>query len=634
MNQNRSPLPPLWLALALALLPALRAQEAPPAPVPAPETPVVAPVAPPAEPPAPAVAPVDAPTVEPPGPPPPVETPVEAPVVAPAAPTTPAAVAAPDETKAEVAAPAEEPMRELTPATESAEPATPKAKVRRAKSGADTPPHFGTQTISAGMTQRGAVSISGDTIVDGEITGEAVSILGSTTVNGTVGDAAVSVLGTTTVNGRVKGAVVAVLGDVVLGPESVVEQEVVAVLGAVRRAPGAQVAGGVQQVGGSFLSFGDFAWIRTYFMECLRWGRPLAFGDNLGWAWGLAAIFLVFYALLALIFPRGVERCAEALEQKPGGTILAALLAVLLAPILFVLLAITGIGLVLVPFLAGAGFFGTLFGKAAMLAWFGRRVTAPFGGGVLHHAVFSVLIGGVIVSLLYCIPFLGFLLWKLFGVLGLGMVVYVLAGTMRRERAAPAAAGAAPAAGAANPFVAAVPVPPVAAAAAGAPFASEPPPAGPAFTPTFGAPPPSAAAQPFAATAIPSAATLPRAGFWIRTAAALLDFIMIAVVLGVFGLFDNGPGPLFVTLAAYCAAMWKFKGTTVGGVICGLRVVRLDDRPIDWGVAVVRALSAFLSLFAAGLGFIWVAFDEERQSWHDKIAGTTIVRVPKGTSLL
>ena len=80
--------------------------------------------------------------------------------------------------------------------------------------------------------------------------------------------------------------------------------------------------------------------------------------------------------------------------------------------------------------------------------------------------------------------------------------------------------------------------------------------------------------------------------------------------------------------------MWATKGTTIGGIICGLKVVRLDDRPVDWGVAVVRGLTAFLSLAVAGLGFVWVAFDNEKQSWHDKVAGTTIVRVPKGTSLL
>ena len=72
----------------------------------------------------------------------------------------------------------------------------------------------------------------------------------------------------------------------------------------------------------------------------------------------------------------------------------------------------------------------------------------------------------------------------------------------------------------------------------------------------------------------------------------------------------------------------------IGGIICGLKVVRLDDRPIDWGVAAVRALGGFLSLAVAGLGFVWVSFDDERQSWHDKIAGTTIVKVPKGTPLM
>ena len=80
--------------------------------------------------------------------------------------------------------------------------------------------------------------------------------------------------------------------------------------------------------------------------------------------------------------------------------------------------------------------------------------------------------------------------------------------------------------------------------------------------------------------------------------------------------------------------MWALKGTTIGGVVCGLKIVRLDDREVDWKVALVRCLGSFLSLVVAGLGFIWVAFDDESQSWHDKIAGTTIVRVPKGTPLI
>jgi uncharacterized RDD family membrane protein YckC len=91
---------------------------------------------------------------------------------------------------------------------------------------------------------------------------------------------------------------------------------------------------------------------------------------------------------------------------------------------------------------------------------------------------------------------------------------------------------------------------------------------------------------------------------------------------------------MLITLAIYGAVRWKLKGTTIGGVLCGLQVVRLDGRPVDWGTSIVRALSCFLSLVVLGLGFIWIAIDRDRQAWHDKIAGTVVVRPPKGVSLI
>jgi uncharacterized RDD family membrane protein YckC len=60
----------------------------------------------------------------------------------------------------------------------------------------------------------------------------------------------------------------------------------------------------------------------------------------------------------------------------------------------------------------------------------------------------------------------------------------------------------------------------------------------------------------------------------------------------------------------------------------------MDGREIDWETAIIRALSCFLSLAVAGLGFFWIAFDPDHQAWHDKIAGTVVVRVPKGVSLV
>ena len=135
------------------------------------------------------------------------------------------------------------------------------------------------------------------------------------------------------------------------------------------------------------------------------------------------------------------------------------------------------------------------------------------------------------------------------------------------------------------------------------------------------------------------AAALPRAGFWIRMAALAIDALIVSAICCSF----LAPRSIYLTehftlqgiqwmlpLAAYGAFMWKLKGSTVGGIVCGLRVARLDGRPIEWETAIVRALACFLSAIL-WLGFIWIALDPEKQGWHDKIAGTAVVRVPKGS---
>jgi uncharacterized RDD family membrane protein YckC len=127
------------------------------------------------------------------------------------------------------------------------------------------------------------------------------------------------------------------------------------------------------------------------------------------------------------------------------------------------------------------------------------------------------------------------------------------------------------------------------------------------------------------------APTLPKADFIVRMGALLIDVILISVLLHTI---HAGHDAQLLVIAIYGAIMWKVKGTTIGGIVFGIQVVRADGRPLDWSTAIVRALSCFLSLVVVGLGFIWIAFDDQRQGWHDKIAGTVVVRVPKGVSLL
>jgi len=111
-------------------------------------------------------------------------------------------------------------------------------------------------------------------------------------------------------------------------------------------------------------------------------------------------------------------------------------------------------------------------------------------------------------------------------------------------------------------------------------------------------------------------------------AALLIDVILIGFAMSVL---HHMVHLHLLALAGYGAVMWKLRGATVGGIIFDLRVVRLDGRAVDWETAIVRALGCFLSLAVAGLGFIWIAFDGAHQAWHDKIAGTVVVRVPKAT---
>jgi len=111
----------------------------------------------------------------------------------------------------------------------------------------------------------------------------------------------------------------------------------------------------------------------------------------------------------------------------------------------------------------------------------------------------------------------------------------------------------------------------------------------------------------------------------------MLALLIDAILIGVITQMSDFVLP---ALAIYGALLWKFKGATIGGIIFGLKVVRLDGRPVDWPTAIVRALACFISLIALGLGFIWIAFDPEKQGWHDKIAGTVVVKLPKGTSLV
>ena len=491
--------------------------------------------------------------------------------------------------------------------------------------------------LASGQKADSIVSVFGSSSSDGEA-GDVVSIFGDTRITGEVHDSAVAVFGNTYIDGKIDGDAVSVLGNMQLGPHADVGGNVAAVGGTLQRDPAAIVHGDVQNVIAA--DFGGTGWMRSWIHHCLFYGRPLSLAPGLGWAWGLAFAFLALYAALALLFREGLTRCVQTFEAQPGQSVLAALIAMLLTPVLVVLLCITVIGIAAVPFVLLGLFCVALFGKAVILAWLGRRVAGRHDAGPLSHPAVAVLIGGALVLLLYLVPVLGFLVYKLLGVLGLGAVVYTLILAARAHQAAKAGPGGTPSAAAPTPDRPYTPRPAPSTASTPHPAsASAPPPETQASTPnTPGAAPAMGEARasgpaeaPAAQAAPPVTAALPRAGFWIRMAALLLDLLLVGFLTSVL---NHSHHLELLVLAAYGAVMWKLRGSTVGGIVFDLRVVRLDGRPVDWETAIIRALSCFLSLAVAGLGFIWIAFDHNNQAWHDKIAGTVVVRAAKGAPLV
>jgi uncharacterized RDD family membrane protein YckC len=456
-------------------------------------------------------------------------------------------------------------------------------------------------SLPAGRAADAVVSIGGNASSAGDVRDAVVAIVGDARATGPVGNSVVAILGDAYLNSSAR-SVVAVMGNVQLGPEARVSREIVAIGGTITRDPAAVVGGREQVV--SIGRFGHLDGLRTWIKRCALLARPLALDANLYWAWGIAFGFLAFYALLALIFREPMQRCIETMEARPGQTVIASLLSLVLVPVAMLLLVMTIVGIIVVPFFGMALMLAALFGKAVMLAWIGRRVYR------VEQPVMPLLIGGAIVLALYLVPMLGFLVYKLLGIMGLGVVAYTLLLNLRppqtasasvvsdeTARADAAGEGQAAAAGATT----------VAAAAAAVSGAS-----------------PSAASLDYAA--------LPRAGFGVRMGALFLDGALILIVTNL--VVNPGARGFLGLLALYAAVMWQLKGTTIGGSIVGLKLVRTDGKPIDWATAIARALGCLLSLAIGGLGFLWILFDSDRQAWHDKIAGTAVVKVPKGVSLL
>jgi uncharacterized RDD family membrane protein YckC len=470
--------------------------------------------------------------------------------------------------------------------------------------------------LKAGETAQEVVVIGGSATIHGKVTGDVVVVGGSIAMDGEIAGDAVAVGGSITTSGEIGGDAVVVLGGLTAAKGANIKGDAVAVGGGVEVANGATV-------GGTRKGISLPAWLRLWFTQCVLKLRPLA--PQVAWLWAFVGVSLLIYLLIAAVFPRPVQACVEELTRRPATTFLMGLLTKLLLPLVLLILTATGLGVFVIPFVLAALFLGVIVGKVAIFEALGFAVGKTAHIPALQRPIPALLAGFIIVILLYMVPILGLLTLMLTSLWGLGTGVMAAFSGFRRETdrsPAPPAMG-----------VPAMPMTPIGVAA----MATAGPGSGstPGDAATFMAPPievtPGLAVSPQPPPHVqPESTAFPRSGFWERMGAGFLDVVLVSIV----GYWVSGPPFSFLIALAYFAGMWAWKGTTVGGIILGLKVVRLDGRPVTFAVALVRALGAAFSIIILFLGFLWIAWDGEKQGWHDRIAGTVVVKLPRGTSLV
>lgn len=122
----------------------------------------------------------------------------------------------------------------------------------------------------------------------------------------------------------------------------------------------------------------------------------------------------------------------------------------------------------------------------------------------------------------------------------------------------------------------------------------------------------------------------PRASFGIRLAAFLIDVVALGI-LGVIlrallGFVLGNVVGLVVGLGYYAYFEGSPSGQTPGKRAMNIRVIDFaNGGPIDPGRALVRYLGRILSTIPCLLGYFWMLWDPQKQTWHDKVATTVVV---------
>lgn len=124
-----------------------------------------------------------------------------------------------------------------------------------------------------------------------------------------------------------------------------------------------------------------------------------------------------------------------------------------------------------------------------------------------------------------------------------------------------------------------------------------------------------------------------KASFLQRFIAILLDGLIIFIInIAIFllAIFINLPFLKYLTyLVAFIYSIYFIgsKGSTPGMIVLKIKALNTKYQKVGYGAATGRALASILSSMVMNIGYLWVLIDRKRQTWHDKLANTYVVKL-------
>ena len=116
------------------------------------------------------------------------------------------------------------------------------------------------------------------------------------------------------------------------------------------------------------------------------------------------------------------------------------------------------------------------------------------------------------------------------------------------------------------------------------------------------------------------------AGFWQRFAAGFIDGLIVSVIPGMMVHGGNGNILSFLLGLGYSIWMLSNYSATVGMMVLKIKITRESGGKVTYQDALLRYFVSILSAMVLLLGYFWMIWDPKKQTWHDHIAKTVVVK--------